>query len=531
MLKALFRKQLSELNSWFYQDKKTGKNRSKAGIAGYTVLYAVLCIFLCYVFFFVGKMLCAPLVSAGIGWLYHAIMCLMALFLGVFGSVFNTYSTLYKAKDNELLLSMPIPPSKILMVRLFGVWMWGFIYEAIVLIPAFIVYMTDGAHTVAVILSELILLLVISLFILTVSCGLGWLVAKISAKIKAKSLFTVVFSLIFLAVYFFVYSQANKLLQKLLADAGAIGENIKGKGYPLYVLGRSAEGDILSLLIVSAVVLALFGLVWLMLSRSFLKLATAKSGDSKKQYRETVSKVRGTGGALLQKEVRHFLSSATYMLNCGLGTVMLVVLAVAALIKSAWIREMLAAVFAGDTSIASLIACAAVCMVASMNDITAPSVSLEGKTIWLVQSLPVTAWQVLRSKLNLHLIITEVPVFLCSVILAAVIRPNPLQFVMMILIPMLFVLVMASFGLMINLKMPNLTWTNETAVVKQSVGVMIAMFGGWAVVIALGVVYAILYRYIPTYIFMPVCAAVLAGISAFLLNWLKNKGSGIFERL
>ncbi len=52
----------------------------------------------------------------GYGWLYYALMGLLALAFGVFGSVFSTYAGLYQAKDNELLLSMPIPPRRILLV-------------------------------------------------------------------------------------------------------------------------------------------------------------------------------------------------------------------------------------------------------------------------------------------------------------------------------------------------------------------------------------------------------------------------------
>ena len=56
--------------------------------------------------------------AAGMGWLYFALMGLMAMFLGAFGSVFNTYSSLYLAKDNDLLLSLPIPVRIIMASRL-----------------------------------------------------------------------------------------------------------------------------------------------------------------------------------------------------------------------------------------------------------------------------------------------------------------------------------------------------------------------------------------------------------------------------
>ena len=130
MFKALFKKQLMEVNSWLLQDKKKGKRRTGAGMAGMIVLYLFLFFTVGMLFYGMGNSMCAPLVMSGLGWLYFALMGMIAVVMGVFGSVFNTYSTLYQAKDNELLLSLPIPPSYILAVRLFGVWMWGLIYES-----------------------------------------------------------------------------------------------------------------------------------------------------------------------------------------------------------------------------------------------------------------------------------------------------------------------------------------------------------------------------------------------------------------
>ena len=49
-----------------------------------------------------------------------ALMGLLAILLGAFGSVFNTYSGLYLSKDNDLLLSMPIPVRSIMAVPAAG---------------------------------------------------------------------------------------------------------------------------------------------------------------------------------------------------------------------------------------------------------------------------------------------------------------------------------------------------------------------------------------------------------------------------
>ena len=106
MTKALFRKQMMEVFSWLYKDRKSGKLRSAKGILVYGILYLFLFGFLGFVFYNIADMLCEPLVTAGMGWFYWCLMGLVTIFLGVFGSVFNTYSSLYAAKDNDFLLSM-----------------------------------------------------------------------------------------------------------------------------------------------------------------------------------------------------------------------------------------------------------------------------------------------------------------------------------------------------------------------------------------------------------------------------------------
>ena len=109
MLKTLVKKQLMEIFRSYFYNAKTNKKRSTAGIIAYILLFAALMIGLGGMFTGLSVSLCAPLTQAGMGWLYFALMSLLAIFLGAFGSVFNTYSGLYFAKDNDLLLSLPIP--------------------------------------------------------------------------------------------------------------------------------------------------------------------------------------------------------------------------------------------------------------------------------------------------------------------------------------------------------------------------------------------------------------------------------------
>lgn len=100
-------------------------------------------------------------------------MGLLAVFLGVFGSVFNTYASLYLAKDNDLLLSMPIPVYVLLASRLLGVYLMGLLYSGIVILPAVIVYWAVAGVTLANVLGGVLLTALISVFVMTLSCALG----------------------------------------------------------------------------------------------------------------------------------------------------------------------------------------------------------------------------------------------------------------------------------------------------------------------------------------------------------------------
>lgn len=118
MTRALVKKQMMELFSFFWQDKKKNKNRTGISLAASILMYVLLFGMIAVLFYMVANMLCEPLVMAGMGWLYFALTGLIGVALGAFGSVFNTFASLYSAKDNAFLLAMPIPPARILAERL-----------------------------------------------------------------------------------------------------------------------------------------------------------------------------------------------------------------------------------------------------------------------------------------------------------------------------------------------------------------------------------------------------------------------------
>lgn len=529
MTKALFKKQMMEVFSWLYKDRKSGNLRSAKSIAVYVILYLFLFGFLGTIFYGAADMLCQPLIIAKMGWLYWCLMGLISIFLGVFGSVFNTYSSLYGAKDNDFLLSLPVPTSRILLVRLFGVYAMGLMYELIVIVPTIIVWFLRAPFSLSGSICVILIPFVLSVFILVLSAVLGWVVALIAGHLKHKNIITVFISLAFIAAYYYVYAKAYSMMQALIQNAEAVGDKMKSALYPFYHMGLAAEGSLLSMLIFTAIIGALFLIVYLVLSYSFLKLATTNRGSAKAKYKAKKQIRRSVSGALLQKEFRRFLGSSNYMLNCGLGIIIMPLAAVMLVWKAGQLQEFLSVPFI--QKYISLIAAGAICLITTMNDITAPSVSLEGKNLWLVQSFPISSKQVLTAKLKLQLILTVIPAIPLIIAVEWLIKPNMLFALLIPIVIVLFIVFMATLGLVINLKMPNLNWTSEIVPIKQSLGVMIALFGGWAIIAAFAVIYVFLYNIFSPLTYLFIIFGLLLFASCILLYWLFTRGAKIFSRL
>ncbi len=529
MVKALLHKQFLQMTKFLYQDAKSGKRRN----AGSIILFGLLLVYAFgafgLLFFMMSDALCRPLTEIGFGWLYFALMSSMAGVMGIIGSVFTTYSSLYQGKDNETLLAMPIPPSLILLARMLSCYLTTFFFEMLVLIPAELAWIFAGFFSVPSLLVFIGLLFLLPLFTLAIACLLGWLIALVAGHVQHKSFVTVALSMLFLVAYFYIYSQAGQLLTLILTNAEQLATTVQKALYPVYLTGRALTGEWLPFVIMALLYLAAFGLVYWLLTVTFLRLATTKYAGKRQVYRaKETMKTTPAGSALLRREFARLKSSPTYLMNGALGTLLMPVAAIVLIVKRQAVTDVLS-IFGGRGM--ALLVAAAIGFAVSMNALTAPSVSLEGKSLWIVQSLPVSSWDVLKAKLRMHLILTLVPALILAAAGIFVFGLSLTDAVLLLVFTVLFTLFSALFGLFLNLKFPNLNWTNEAAAVKQSTAALFTIFGQWGLVILLGVLYlAVGDKIGDTWYFVGI-DVVMAALTVLLARWMKTRGTRIFESL
>ncbi len=533
MLKVLIRKELRQI--WvqsFLRGGKAGKNGKKRSGRTMAVIWAVLIVYLLATFSFVSWLASEQFLGLpGLGWLYYMLLGGAAILFGALGSVFSTYTTLYLAKDNDLLLSMPIPVRDVIISRLSGVYLMGLFYSGSISLPAAAVGLIRAGFSLSRLVGSLVWVLLISLIVLALSCLLGWVVARISLKLKRKSFLIVLLSLFFLGLYYVVYFRMINHMPELIASVVQYGEGVRGSFNPLFLFGRTGEGDWLAMGICLAAVCLVLAGIWLLMQRSFLSVATASADEKKAVYREKTARQGSVNAALFRKEWERFSSSAGYMLNTGVGVVFLLGLGVFLLIKGKSYLELIYLNLPDLGELLPVLICAACCLMAGTVDISAPSVSLEGKTLWQLRSLPVTAWQVLQAKLLLHLAVAILPTLFCVGVIVALIQATLAQKLLIFAVSLLFMGFIALLGLALGLKMPNLNWTNELIPIKQSAPVAITLFSGMGVAGLIGGLYVWFGWRLGATGWLGAAALLLLAADAALFLWLRNRGTKRFEEL
>ncbi|MBQ7698822.1 MAG: hypothetical protein IJT49_00590 [Clostridia bacterium] len=530
MFWVLLKKQFTEIfKSYFYNPKNNTGRSSKSTVVMFIIFGAAMVFGLGGMFTALALALCASLHSAGADWLYYAILGLTASAMGVFGSVFSTYSGLYLAKDNDLLLSMPIPVKYIIAARLSGVYLMGLIYSGTATVPAFAVYLIFGSFSFWSVTGGLMFVLLISVIVLILSCMLGWIVAKISLKLKNKSFITVIISVLFIGGYYFVYFKAREWINALIENAAEYGAKIKGAAYGLYLFGQAGTGNRLPLIIFTLSVTAAAALVWFIIERSFIKTATSSAAVSGKAYREKTVKMRGAGSALFSKELKRFTSSANYMLNSGFGCIFMAAAAVALFIKGDLAVTALNGFSGGRLT--AVIALFAFCFMVSMIGTAAPSVALEGKNYWITRSMPVSSYQILLSKLQLQLAISGGASLPLIAAVVFVLRKTPFEGAAFAAAALSLIPLYALWQMFWSLKNPNLNWTSELIPIKQSMNVAVPLFTGWGYTAVTGGACMLTGYFTGGAICLAFLAALNLILSLLLWNWLKNKGAAKYDAL
>lgn len=533
MVKALFRKQMLEVFDVMFRHGRNQRQRTYIG----TVISVAALVFVLYILgrllYNIADVTCELFVPTEYGWCYFAVVGILATVLGVLSSVFTVHSTVYQAKDNELLLSMPIPSGMILGMRLFSSYVICFVFEAVSILPFYLVYWKTYHPGALPILLDLLTLIIFPVLALVISCALGWVLALLNSRLpkRIRNIINFIVSFVFVVYFLNICIQASSYMQVLQNGAakGSIGMQIAT--YPFVCMGKAALGSIAPFGILLVILFVLAVLVYLLLGKSFRSLSSMKNQGRTRTYQEKSLRASSLNSALLKKEFRRYMSNSSYFMSSSIGSILLLLTFVLMIWNYDKLQSSIHQLQVFDNEIPVVTGIIIACIMIGINTISASSISVEGKNLWLMRSLPVSEGALINSKILLHLILTVVPQLMCSVVLAVLVKGVAVHSVLVVLVPLLFAVFTAELGMMLNILFPKLDWVSESNAVRRNTSTRLSVLISWATVLVATIVFRHLPETTDVIHYLYVLTGLLVVMIIGLYIWIHRKGEEYIQVL
>lgn len=443
----------------------------------------------------------------------------------LFTSIYKVKGTLFGFKDYDMIMSLPVSYSQIVASRLILLYSINILFVLIIMIPMMIAYGILAGAGITFYVYGILMLPFIPLIPIIIASLLGTVLTYLSMRFRHSNIVYMIFSfllLIGIMIFPMFYGESEQALMELSQGLNRQINNI----YPLSQIYYKAllKGNIVSLATFVGLSLLAFMVFSLLVGKVFKRInSTLMSGVHRSGYKRKEVKTSSPLKALYVKDLKRYFASPVYVMNTGFGVVMIVLGAIA--LPFIDIKSLLGDmnVIGGIKDIVPIFI--AFCISTSCTSMT--SISIEGKHLWIAKSLPVTVLQIFKSKILVNATV-HAPALAASILICFTVKMSLLETLIVFITSVSFSLFVALYGLFINLSFPNLSWTNETVIVKQSAASMITIFTGMGLTAVLYFLTMVLFNVIGGMLIF----IALMGVAALIL-YKRLAGAGIrqFDKL
>ena len=451
---------------------------------------------------------------------FHGIITTITVIL-IIGIMRVTGKT--RGSDADFLLSLPIKKRDIIISKLLNQYLFDLFFSTVLLLPFIVMYeITSPIFSAEVLIFGLLTVLFLPLLSVGISQMMEFIVVKLFNKMKHGNILkSLVPTIIYIALIVLMLIKTSgygtvqyESMESYFADRWLSNQ----------ILAFIFEQKLISIIVFISITL-LPAIIGILLQINIYGKNFGIYVNKKESFE--LSKKQKPFNHLLKKELSSYFSTPVYLVNTIIGPIMIVVVSIAAIILG--IDNLLSTLQITISNEDLTYICAVIVnLLIATTCISCVSISLEGKTIWFLRSLPISANQVFMAKLFIPLIVVS-PTLLVSSIIFGIILQSAVQAIIIFAITMLFLLVTDVIGLMINLWCPKLAWENEVQVVKQSLSVFLSMTANIVFALLPIAIYLIFGISISLVAFISIA---IYAISLIIFNWLLfTNGKTIFNKL
>lgn len=464
---------------------ETDRKKKRKSIALMLVfaLAAIIMGAYCFAFAFgLGKLGLAELIP-GYALTVTAVITLIFTFL-------KTNGYLFAFKDYDLLLALPVRTETVITAKFLYMYLSNLIFTMLVMAPMAAGYGLWQPVGPVGLLSWLLGIIIAPLLPMTIAAAAGVLIAAIGSGFKHKTLVqTLISVLLFVALFgviFWIGSSVSADEEAFIAQLGNLSATISEtmqRLYPPCAWFASAvnRGSLSGIALLLGFSLVWYGAFVLIVGRLYRKINTVlMSAHSGSRSKPTALKTHGVVMAVVQKEARRFFSSTNYLMNSGMGLIMALVAVGASIFVGidSVLAELEIALSAEMRSGIVFALPFAIAMLVNMTCTSSVSLSLEGRNLWIVESLPISLKSLYQGKILFNILLVAPVSLLCSIIIMAQLHVSALQALFYIAVSVVTSVFSSVLGMWINIHFPKFDWENEIEVIKQSAATAFGIFAG-----------------------------------------------------
>lgn len=442
-----------------------------------------------------------------------------------FSTITKANAYIFRTKDYDLLMSLPVETKTIVAVKLLSLYIINCLFVFALFLGIDIAYFVLCGFDALKLISSLVLMIFVPLFPIVISSFVAFLLGFIPMKQKVRNILSTLLYLIFVVALLIFYAVTMTMSDAELTNGMTGIYAVVSKYYFMVDWGYRAivNGEWLYLLffiLVSTVAALIFVIV---VAKCFLKFNNLLARDtmsnynlSKQEYKKENSAIK----TLFKKEFKVYVGTNALLINTIVGPILSIITVVMFALKYddvvAVITELNESLpFEITIDFFLIIISLVIVFCISLTSTTASAISMEGKSFWIIKTAPVKPKEVFISKSLINLLLNG-PIVIIDIIAAGIIlKAKPLFVVFCTLTPLAYVFAATFFGLYFNIIKPNFEFDNPARVVKQGTPVLLSMLLSFLVVIISFVLLFVLLMFMDI-IFVSIIEVIIALVFALI---------------
>ena len=394
--------------------------------------------------------------------------------LGFLFGFFQAQGYLFQYKDFDLLGTLPISQKVIIAAKLTMMLVFVYLFAMIMVLPTYGVWWYFSSPSILQLFLFIPMYLVTPIPLMLLGSFISYWIRKLTQRFIRANVLQTIFSVLFIisfASFSYGFNQwVPSFILTWLNTIDVFGDWFTDAITNLAIL------PFLGFMLIHGLIL--YGFIWFM-SQPLLSMNQQRALAPKIEHKKIPLKTMTVYRHLLVKEWHRFIGTSIYFINTGFGLILLFAATLVALFFPILVNEVV--------TVLALIGIHPVWLIFgivgfSLSTVYTPAVSLslEGKNLATLKTLPIPALTIFKAKIAFNLWLTLPVVFFTTMIATSIFSLAWTESILLLVMLIFFATLLSIFFFYLNLLFPRFDYHHEVEVVKQSLAALLAVFGGFA---------------------------------------------------